>query len=557
MASHRPETSNPASDVNVGSKYINGPTPRTSLHPNNIHEPRILTSPYTQFHNTINMTTYPRPDFQRTSLNWTSLDGPWSFTFDDTDTGRTEKWQKTSLSNSNSKREIQVPYAFQTPASGINLLEAHEVMWYERSITDIRSADERTKGNRLLVRFGAVDYECEAWVDGSFVGGHRGGHVPFDVDVTDVFDDGAEEARLTLRVRDSPYDLTQPRGKQFWKPVPESIFYTPSSGIWLSVWLESVPSMRIACGSGGTVLRSDDVDGGILHAQVSVLGRRVGSESAAKVEIEASLGGVFVGRNESELPRDRNIATLDLGMTVSNLAELQKQEPFTADGVWHDGVALWAPEHPILYDITLRLYNNTGNLIDEVQTTTGMRSLSWQTGDGTFRLNGKPYFQMLFLDQGYWPESGMTPPSSEALKTDIELAKKIGFNGCRKHQKVEDPRFYYWADRLGFVVWGEMANAYEFGGEYVERFTGEWTEAVKRDINHPSIVTWTPVNESWAVPALKDNIEQRNHVRALYYLTKYDQSHPEIYISTEKQTNKQIETSTQADPLTTTAAGNM
>jgi beta-galactosidase/beta-glucuronidase len=151
----------------------------------------------------------------------------------------------------------------------------------------------------------------------------------------------------------------------------------------------------------------------------------------------------------------------------------------------------------------------------------------------------------------------MTPPSSEALKTDIELAKKIGFNGCRKHQKVEDPRFYYWADRLGFVVWGEMANAYEFGGEYVERFTGEWTEAVKRDINHPSIVTWTPVNESWAVPALKDNIEQRNHVRALYYLTKYDQSHPEIYISTEKQTNKQIETSTQADPLTTTAAGNM
>jgi beta-galactosidase/beta-glucuronidase len=503
------------------------------------------------------MTTYPRPDFQRTSLNWTSLDGPWSFTFDDTDTGRTEKWQKTSLSNSNSKREIQVPYAFQTPASGINLLEAHEVMWYERSITDIRSADERTKGNRLLVRFGAVDYECEAWVDGSFVGGHRGGHVPFDVDVTDVFDDGAEEARLTLRVRDSPYDLTQPRGKQFWKPVPESIFYTPSSGIWLSVWLESVPSMRIACGSGGTVLRSDDVDGGILHAQVSVLGRRVGSESAAKVEIEASLGGVFVGRNESELPRDRNIATLDLGMTVSNLAELQKQEPFTADGVWHDGVALWAPEHPILYDITLRLYNNTGNLIDEVQTTTGMRSLSWQTGDGTFRLNGKPYFQMLFLDQGYWPESGMTPPSSEALKTDIELAKKIGFNGCRKHQKVEDPRFYYWADRLGFVVWGEMANAYEFGGEYVERFTGEWTEAVKRDINHPSIVTWTPVNESWAVPALKDNIEQRNHVRALYYLTKYDQSHPEIYISTEKQTNKQIETSTQADPLTTTAAGNM
>ena len=116
----------------------------------------------------------------------------------------------------------------------------------------------------------------------------------------------------------------------------------------------------------------------------------------------------------------------------------------------------------------------------------------------------------------------MTPPSSEALKTDIELAQKLGFNGCRKHQKVEDPRFYYWADRMGFLVWGEMANAYEFDADYIERFTSEWTEAVKRDINHPSLVTWTPLNESWGVSALKDNIEQRNHVRALYYLTKYD-----------------------------------
>jgi beta-galactosidase/beta-glucuronidase len=503
------------------------------------------------------MTTYPRPDFQRTPLNWSSLDGPWTFTFDDTDSGKAEKWHKASLNNTSSKREIQVPYAFQTPASGINLYEAHEVMWYERTITDIRSADEKAKGNSLLVRFGAVDYECEVWVDGHFVGGHRGGHVPFDVDVSDAFGDSdgdGNEARLTLRVRDSPYDLTQPRGKQFWGPVPESIFYTPSGGIWLSVWLESVPAMRLACGSGGTVLRSDDVDGGVLHAQVGVLGRRVGSESAAKVEIEASLGGVFVSKGEVELPRDRNIATLDLSMKVPNTAELQSREPFNGVGVWHEDVALWAPEHPILYDITLRLYNSTGNVVDTVETTTGMRSLSWQTGDGTFRLNGKPYFQMLFLDQGYWPETGLTPPSSEALKTDIELAKKIGFNGCRKHQKVEDPRFYYWADRLGFVVWGEMANAYEFGGEYVERFTSEWIEAVKRDINHPSIITWTPVNESWAVSALKDNIEQRNHVRALYYLTKYDSipsiylllppthTHTHIYICTSiraKETNEQ------------------
>lgn len=467
-------------------------------------------------------TSYPRPDFQRTPLNWNTLDGPWTFTFDDKDEGLTSHWHKTSLEGKPS-HQITVPYAFQTPASGVNLIEAHEVMWYERRITDIRTTDEKQKGNRLLLRFGAVDYECSVWVDGVLVGGHRGGHVPFDIDVSDALPDGATEARLTLRVRDSPYDMTQPRGKQFWKPVPESIFYTPSGGIWLSVWLESVPAMRLLCGSGGTVLRSDDIEGGQLHAKVHVAGRRVGS--TAKVEVEVSLAGLSVASVDCELLRDKSFVALDLGIKVSEAAvtklKIRNQGLFGVDGVWCRGVALWAPEHPVLYDVTLRLFDETGDLVDEVQTTTGMRSLSWQNGDGTFRLNGKPYFQMLFLDQGYWPKTGMTPPSSEALKTDIELAQKLGFNGCRKHQKVEDPRFYYWADRMGFLVWGEMANAYEFDSDYIERFTSEWTEAVKRDINHPSLVTWTPLNESWGVSELKHNIEQRNHVRALYYLTKY------------------------------------
>jgi beta-galactosidase/beta-glucuronidase len=150
-----------------------------------------------------------------------------------------------------------------------------------------------------------------------------------------------------------------------------------------------------------------------------------------------------------------------------------------------------------------------------------MRSVSWQNGDGTFRLNGKPCFQTLVLDQGYWPETGLTPPSQEALKLDIERAKNMGINGCRKHQKVEDPVFLYWADRLGFLVWGEIADAYEFSDEYIARFDTEWIEAVKRDINHPCIVAWTPFNESWGYPSLKDSIGQRNHIRAVYYMTKY------------------------------------
>jgi beta-galactosidase/beta-glucuronidase len=417
------------------------------------------------------------------------------------------------------KRSIQVPYAFQYPASGIGVHEAHEVLWYERTINDIRTADEIAKGNRLLLRFGAVDYDCTIWVDGRLVGGHQGGHVPFDVDVSDAFGSNTKTARLTLRIRDSPWDLGQPRGKQYWKPVPESIFYTPTSGIWLSVWLESVPAMRLSCGSGGTVLRSDDIEHGTLHARVGVAGRLVGAKCS--VEIESRLAGHSVSKATNDLPKDKGFANLEVDMKVPNQKELQSKAPFNVEGAWHDRVALWAPEHPILYDLILRLYDASGKLVDEVHTTTGMRNISWQNGDGTFRLNGKPIFQMLFLDQGYWDHTGMTPPSGEALKDDIVMSQKMGFNGCRKHQKIEDPRFYYWADRLGFLVWGEIANAYEFNHEYVERFNSEWTEIVKRDINHPSIVTWTPVNESWAYTSLKDNIEQRNHIRQLYYLTKY------------------------------------
>jgi hypothetical protein len=277
--------------------------------------------------------------------------------------------------------------------------------------------------------------------------------------------------------------------------------------------------MRLACGSGGTVLRSNDIETGQLHAQVAVSGRLARAECS--VEIEARLGGSPVGKKKAALKPERDWVGIDLGMKVPNAADLEKKEPFNVDGCWHDGVALWSPEHPILYDLVLRLYDASGKVVDEVETTTGMRSLSWQNGDGTFRLNGKPYFQMMFLDQGYWPDTGLTPPSSEALKLDIQMSKDLGFNGCRKHQKVEDPRFHYWADRLGFIVWGEMANAYEFGPDYIDRMNSEWTEAVKRDINHPCVITWTPVNESWAYTSLKDNIEQRNHIRSLYYLTKY------------------------------------
>lgn len=470
--------------------------------------------------------TYPRPDFQRPNLNWTSLNGPWDFYFDDQDEGLTGRWH-IEAPPSSLKRTIQVPYAFQTPASGINERAAHEVIWYERSISDIRDDESRARGDRLLLRFGAVDYEATIWLGGSLVGSHRGGHVPFDIDVTDALsgrnESGTSEQRLTLRVRDSPYDLTQPRGKQYWGPEPESIFYTPSSGIWQNVWLEAVPSMRIGGSSEGTVLRSNDIASGVLRATVAVVGRR--AQAPASVEIVATFLGLEVGKTKVEMSKDRDNVGLTLSMRLPE-SELDKVAGTLAkdESVWRQGLALWSPEHPLLYDLAIRLYDASGKVVDEVETTVGMRSIDWQRGDGTFRLNDRPIFQALNLDQGYWPDTFMTPPSSQALKEDIELAQKMGFNGCRKHQKVEDPIFFYWADRLGYLVWGEIANAYEFSDAYVERFNSEWTETVKRDINHPSIVAWTPVNESWAYPKLQENsqagLDQRNHIRQLYYLTK-------------------------------------
>lgn len=304
----------------------------------------------------------------------------------------------------------------------------------------------------------------------------------------------------------------------------KSIFYTPSSGIWQTVWTEVVPSARIGNSSYGTILKSNNIADGLLEAKVAVLGRRSGHKYS--VEIEGKLHGISVATKKVDLPKDKDYAFLDLNLSLTKDQKLTSPHalveaaPLNDPRAWADGVALWSPDHPTLYDVIIRLYDSSGKVVDEVDTYTGFRSLDWSKGDRTFRLNGQPLFQALCLDQGYWPETGMTPPSPESLKVDIELSKKMGFNGCRKHQKVEDPLFLYWADKLGYLVWGEIANAYEFNQEYTARFEQEWKEAVMRDINHPSIITWTPVNESWGYPSLKDNVEQRNHIRSLYYLTK-------------------------------------
>lgn len=512
---------------------------------------------------------YPRPDFQRSNLTWTSLNGPWDFLYDDEDVGLLEGWQKSGIpdqvtanaiaqardeseaekitqkiasgtqnliqgnvfkhhadTRTHQKRKINVPFVYQTEASGINERDAHEVLWYERSIPDIRQTKDGS--HRLVLRFGAVDYEATVWINGHRVGDNQGGHVPFDLDLTEVMQSiGSKSARLTVRVRDSTYDLSQPRGKQYWGAEPESIFYTPSSGIWQNVWLEVVPSTRIADSSHGTVLQSNDIENGELHATVAVQDRRSGQ--GLRVEMEAIFQGISVSKETQSLPREVDTVSIDLSMRLSEerIRRLSDQDRTTgeitdASDIFHNGVALWSPAHPSLYTVIIRLFPATPEAepLDTVTLRTGMRSLSWTHGNSTFLLNNRPLFQKLCLDQGYWPRTGMTPPSAHALRTDISLAQAMGFNGCRKHQKLEDPLFLHYADEMGYLVWSEMGNAYAFSSTYTQRYDEEWRRTVRRDINHACIVAWTPVNESWGYGDLKNNSRQREHIRSLVHATK-------------------------------------
>jgi beta-galactosidase/beta-glucuronidase len=467
---------------------------------------------------------YPIPDFRRPNLKWQSLNGAWDFAFDDGNVGLDQSWQVDGLPRT-SKRRIAVPFAFQWPASGVGDRAAHEVLWYETNFDDPRTDAERSAGERLVVRFGAVDYEAALWLDGVLVGSHAGGHVPFDVDLTDVvglsWRRGAPGLhRLTVRVRDSPDDLTQPRGKQYWGPKPKDIFYTPSSGIWQSVWLEVLPASRMADGSGGTIIRATDAEYGNIHADIAILGKYRGYS----VELSVGIGDFTIASVRQDV-RNTGYANITVsvrfkegdGMLPSSKATTHYLNRKNGKEI---GIALWSPEEPFLYTLQATLYNESGQPVDKVTTTAGIRSLDWTSDHATFKLNGAPYFQALVLDQGYWPDAGLTAPTPLHHALDIDAAKSMGFNGCRKHQKVEDPYFLHLADRMGFIVWGEMANAYAFSARYVERFDAEWRAAVRRDINRPCVFAWTPVNESWGYDALGANRRQRDHLRSLYYATK-------------------------------------
>jgi beta-galactosidase/beta-glucuronidase len=422
---------------------------------------------------------YPRPQFQRD--HWISLNGPWKFTFDDAGKfvlpSDISSWTHT----------IEVPFAPESIRSGIGDTGFHPNCWYEREF-------DFPKGEgRALLHFGAVDYYARVWVNGQFVGEHEGGHTPFSIDITPVLNESGLQ-KVAVWVQDDPHDLAKPRGKQDWQLEPHSMWYPRTTGIWQTVWVEHVPATYI-----DRIGWAPQFERWEIGFRAFIAGDH---PNGLQLKVKLRLGNQLLVNDSYE---------------VFN-GEAHRQIAFSDPGIDdYRNELLWSPEKPTLIQAEIQLWDKD-QLLDEVKSYTAMRTVSIQRD--RFMLNGRPYYLRMILDQGYWPDTLMTAPSDEALRRDVELAKSMGFNGVRKHQKIEDPRFLYWADVLGLMVWEEMPSAYRFTPKAVERITREWTEVIKRDFSHPCIVMWVPFNESWGVPNLTETAAHRTYVQALYYLTK-------------------------------------
>lgn len=424
---------------------------------------------------------YPRPQLVRDS--WQNLNGTWSFLFDDEDAGERETWY---LSFPEKHREIQVPFTYETKSSGIGEEEEHRQVWYERSVN---IEDQHQKGH-LLLHFEGVDFMAKLWVNGEFVGSHRGGYARFSFDITRYVHAGRN--RITLKVEDS-FSVEQPRGKQRWQKESFTCFYVQTTGIWKTVWLEQVSDVYLS-----NLKITPDLTEGAVDLFYEVEGE---PEEGTEITARVYFGDTLIQESTKKLTG----RSLNERIPLSN----SKETPW--------GIHTWTPENPQLYDLSVTIHQE-GETIDQVSSYFGMREIS--ISNGNILLNGRPLYQRLLLDQGYWQDSHLTPPDEQALVDDIDKIQAMGYNGVRKHMKIEDERFLYWSDVKGLLVWSEMPAFYEFTDLSLTEFTREWLEIVRQNYSHPSIITWTPFNESWGIPRVRTCKRQQAFTEAVYYLTK-------------------------------------
>lgn len=430
----------------------------------------------------MNRREHPRPQLIRN--NWQNLDGKWDFAFDDANQGVSEEWYQTFPAT----HKILVPFTYETELSGINDPSHHKIVWYQTTF-------ETTSMDNQVLYFEGVDYESQIWLNGHLLGSHKGGYERFSFDTATYLTEGTNT--ITVRVEDS-LSCEQPRGKQRWLKDNFGCWYVQTTGIWKSVWLEQAPAQRV-----DYLKLTPDLDNDCLHVQVELKDASVLPNTPDYfIEAIVTFEDELVSSHKGLLGHNSDGFTLDTRVK--------------GDACW--GTKKWETHAPNLYDLTVRLLDENDSILDEVTSYFGMRKIS--IDNGQVMLNNGALYQRLILDQGYWAESGITPSSVDALEADIDHILAMGYNGLRKHQKLEDERFLYLCDTKGILVWSEMPSTYVFNDKAVANFTDEWLQIVKQYYNHPSIITWVPFNESWGIKGINVLKAPQQLTEGIYHLTK-------------------------------------
>ncbi len=425
---------------------------------------------------------YPRPQFERT--DWINLNGKWNYEFDFSKSGM----ERSLFTADKFEKSIIVPFCPESPLSGVDYKDFINAMWYQRNISIPKEWD----GKRILLNFGGVDYKSTIYINGKEIFVHYGGSSSFSVDITSYVTTGSFN-NLVVYVEDDLRSQLQTSGKQSHRLNSYSCLYTRVTGIWQTVWLEAVSK-------GG--LKNCRITPDLDNQQFvfEPVFYDLDQETSFRVRILDGNKEIF----SQQVPSSNN--TFVFGKLKN--------------------IKTWLPESPFLYDIEFSVLDSKGQAIDKVKSYAGMRKAELR--GTTFYLNNKPYYQRLVLDQGYYPDGQWTAPDDAQLRKDIELGKEAGFNGARLHQKVFEQRYFYWADKLGYLTWGESAS---WGVNWTDQVAArnmitEWEECVCRDYNVPSLIAWSPLNETWM-----DEVDgQRARLtNDLYFITKrMDRTRPVV-----------------------------
>ena len=422
----------------------------------------------------IDLSNYPRPMLVRE--NWTNLNGEWDFAFDDENAGLKNGWNTGFLPT----HRIRVPFSYETEASGVGDKSVHPLVWYQTRIVTTNLHPDET----ILVHFEGCDYRTEVYANGTLLLENEGGYARFSVDLSPALP--CAEVLLVLRVTDS-LSKEQPRGKQRFKPESWGCWYVQTTGIWKTVWTERVKKEHIDVLTVTPIPEKGTV---AVSAASSVCDH---ADRTLRVTVIDGEQTIAIAENQSDDEARR-------------LCEAAVPSPH-----------LWSPSDPHLYEVKVELLQGE-TVLDTVRSYFGFRTVTWDRS-GVY-LNGIRTYLRLVLDQGYWPESGLTPPDPDALKTDLDAVVRYGYNGVRKHQKIEDERFLYLCDTRGVLVFSEMAAAYAYSDAAERMFLTQWPRIVLQSRQHPSIIAWVPFNESWGIDGIAKDRKQQAFTETVVRMTK-------------------------------------